>query len=246
MIDAKHDPATGEWSIAAGDRHVFKVFGYPDWDVWWPSVRQSWMEETGQLCADKVRQVRHQFNGIISRIRYGCRCDDCMAAVTARARQVIAEVRAEVAEVRADQAALVAAARADPFRIRTMPQRAPRPAKAVPSEPEVVPLLAVSYINARKRYMDTGTIADKEAMLACVTLTVPDLDTIGRDWEPAAPETPARTPHRDHAWRRGVAEAAAIAAAIIACMTAAPAALAIAGALLAASVALFPWPKRRR
>lgn len=45
----------------------------------------------------------------------------------------------------------------------------------------------LTYRQARTRYMDSGTITDKDAMLACVTLTVPDLDTIGRDWEPAAP-----------------------------------------------------------
>jgi hypothetical protein len=46
----------------------------------------------------------------------------------------------------------------------------------------------LTYAEARTRYMDTGTITDKEAMLACVTMTVPDLDTLGRDWGPASPE----------------------------------------------------------
>jgi hypothetical protein len=35
--------------------------------------------------------------------------------------------------------------------------------------------------------METGTIADREAMLAFVTMAEPDLDTIGRDWEPKPP-----------------------------------------------------------
>jgi hypothetical protein len=45
----------------------------------------------------------------------------------------------------------------------------------------------VSYATARERYMDTGTIACKEAMLEFVTMAEPDLDTIGRDWEPKPP-----------------------------------------------------------
>lgn len=48
-----------------------------------------------------------------------------------------------------------------------------------------------SYASARKRYMETGTILDKEAMLACVTDADPDLEALGRDWDPA-PEKPPR------------------------------------------------------
>lgn len=45
----------------------------------------------------------------------------------------------------------------------------------------------VSYATARERYMETGTITHKEAMLEFVSMTEPDLDTIGRDWEPKPP-----------------------------------------------------------
>lgn len=44
---------------------------------------------------------------------------------------------------------------------------------------------ALSYADARRAYMASGTITDKEAMAACVTLADPDLETLGRDWEPA-------------------------------------------------------------
>jgi hypothetical protein len=45
-----------------------------------------------------------------------------------------------------------------------------------------------SYTSARQAYMETGSIADKEAMLSLVTADAPDLEGLGRDWEP----TPAR------------------------------------------------------
>jgi hypothetical protein len=46
------------------------------------------------------------------------------------------------------------------------------------------------YVTARKRYMDTGRILDKEAMLACVTMEEPDLEKLGSEWEPTAPARP--------------------------------------------------------
>lgn len=50
----------------------------------------------------------------------------------------------------------------------------------------------VSYATARERFMETGTITHKEAMLEFVTMAEPDLDTIGRDWEPKPERKPAR------------------------------------------------------
>lgn len=47
-----------------------------------------------------------------------------------------------------------------------------------------------AYVIARRRYMDTGTILDKETMLACVTMEEPDLEKLGSEWEPASARRP--------------------------------------------------------
>ncbi len=50
-----------------------------------------------------------------------------------------------------------------------------------------------AYMEARIRYMQSGSSRDLAAMAGCVSDTVPDLTTIGRDWEPP-PEFAGR-PH---------------------------------------------------
>jgi hypothetical protein len=74
-------------------------------------------------------------------------------------------------------------AAAEPQPVSLCVQESPEPVGTVGGPPKLPPL---TYKQARTKYMDTGTITDKEAMVDCVTMTVPDLDTIGADWEPAA------------------------------------------------------------
>jgi hypothetical protein len=88
------------------------------------------------------------------------------AARERRESGVITRAAAEIAEARARQDA---AARAAPAR-------------------------AVTYADARTVYMASGTIADKEAMLAFVTMTEPDLEKLGSEWEPSPPAIPSRPP----------------------------------------------------
>jgi hypothetical protein len=54
------------------------------------------------------------------------------------------------------------------------------------------------YGRARRIYMESGSITDKEAMLALVTVDVPDLEALGRDWEPFAASPCGRSQ-----WRPG-------------------------------------------
>lgn len=67
------------------------------------------------------------------------------------------------------------------------------PAQSAPARParQARPATPLTYASARSRYMDTGTILDRDAMLACVTMTEPDLEALGRDWEPR-PDKAAR------------------------------------------------------
>jgi hypothetical protein len=106
----------------------------------------------------------------------------------------------------------------------------------------------LTYRQARTRYMDTGTIIDKEAMLACVTMTVPDLDTLGRAWEPAAP-APAAIPNpritRERAGA-GFTVSGFLLAVVSLIAGLMPAFPVVALVLLAAGLALRFWPMIRR
>lgn len=56
--------------------------------------------------------------------------------------------------------------------------------------PDGRPSSPPAYVIARRRYMDTGTIPDKETMLACVTMEEPDLEKLGSEWEPQLARRP--------------------------------------------------------
>lgn len=194
-IDIKHDPATGEWSVVTGEQrlHVFKALRWPDCDAWWQSVRRQCPDEAEQL---RGEDVRREFNGMVERIQSGCYCDDCRAAMSSR------RALGRALEARHAPVSICVEERAAP-----LAAYGPKLARTLPP---------LTYEQTRRRYMDSGTIADKEAMVACVTETVPDLERLGRDWEPAAPElsATASAPARPRPVRR-LASIGAIAAPVL-------------------------------
>ena len=57
---------------------------------------------------------------------------------------------------------------------------------------------AYTYDTARERYMESGTIACKEAMLEFVTMTEPDLLALVSRWEPKPTRAPTVRPPCAH------------------------------------------------
>ena len=176
-ISMQHDPETGGWSITTADGlHVFTVSGYPDCDTWWAWLWRVAPAEGASVLGATVDGVRSDFNNAVASVQSGCHCEPCRDAVHARQlAETSATQRTLIAGSRRHQVALYVQESAEPVGFATIsdPPGAARP---------------LTYMQSRAKYMDTGLIADKEEMLAAVTLTVPDLDTIGADWEPPAPK----------------------------------------------------------
>jgi hypothetical protein len=177
-IEMQHDPDTGEWSITTADkRHVFKVYGYPDCDTWWAWLWHIAPAEGASVLGATVDGVRSDFNTAVASVQSGCQCKSCRDAVHAR----------QLAETNATQRTLIAGSRRrDQVALYVQESSEPIAFASITDPPGASRPL--TYKQARTRYMDTGSITDKERMLACVTMTVPDLDTIGADWEPAKPK----------------------------------------------------------
>ncbi len=183
-INVSHDANTGEWAFVAEfpglsyeETPTWKTLRWPDCETWWQFVR-AWNPDI----ADQLRgeEVRREFGSYVTSIQERCRCLDCAQAVASRAGLA--------------HMALTRAARQDresSFGAELVPvpssfvtagddlYRAMTWARGVRDSP------GDSYNYARKCYMETGTIDDKDAMLSCVTKAEPDLETLGRDWEPA-------------------------------------------------------------
>jgi hypothetical protein len=177
-ISMQHDPETGGWSITTADkRHVFKVYGYPDCWTWWAWLWRIAPAEGASVLGATVDGVRSDFNTAVASVQSGCRCEPCRDAVHAR----------QLAEINATQRTLIAGSRRRD-QVALYVQGSSEPAGFVSISDPSGAARPLTYKQARTKYMDTGTITDKEAMVDCVTLTVPDLDTIGADWEPAAPK----------------------------------------------------------
>jgi hypothetical protein len=173
-IEMQHDPETGAWTYVTADAcQAFTVVGYPDCDVWWSWLRRTAPAEAASVLGTVRSDVRSDFSTAVVSIQSGCQCLQCREAVAARAAlrrsmmtpvKLIRDSGEPAGEVGADG------------RVRLFP----RP---------------LTYEQARTRYMaatgDDEAAEALEAMLATVTGSVPDLDTIGSDWEPAAPTPPA-------------------------------------------------------
>jgi hypothetical protein len=179
-IEMQHDPETGEWSMTTADkRHVFKVYGYPDCDTWWAWLWHIAPAEGASVLGATVDGVRSDFNTAVASVQSGCHCEPCRDAVHAR----------QLAETSATQRTLIAGSRRHQVALYVQESSEPVGFASIADPPGTVRPL--TYKQARAKYMDTGTITDKERMLACVTMNVPDLDTIGADWEPPAPKAEA-------------------------------------------------------
>jgi hypothetical protein len=174
-IEMDHDRDTGTWSVVTADqRHVFRTRQVPDCDTWWAWLRAQSPEEAEQF---RGEDVRSDFGTAVASVQSGCQCKSCRDAVHAR----------QLAETSATQRTLIAGSRRrDQVALYVQESSEPVAFASISDPPGTVRPL--TYKRARAKYMDTGTITDKEAMLACVTMTVPDLDTIGTDWEPAKPK----------------------------------------------------------
>jgi len=247
-ISMQHDPDTGEWSITtAGQRNVFKVFGYPDCDTWWVWLWHIAPAEGASVLGATVDGVRSDFNTAVASVQSSCQCEPCRDAVHGR----------QLAKTNATKRTLAYGSKPPrPDRVPLYVQESSEPvAFARISGPPAARTPKQLYEDARTRYMNTGTITDKDAMLDRVTLTVPDLDTIGADWEPAsqvallpspAEGTALPRPHlsRKRAGWSLVAFAVALGN-LGAQLHFAPAIQNAAGALLLIGASVLLWPRQR-
>ena len=183
-IRMRHDGALGRWTAITDEAFTYSFRGEPEFGPWWAALRQELRHRGLDEIAD-VREsvVRKEFDAAVSWVRGDCGCPQCHPGVS-------------------QLEALKAAAEKRSQERRSAGRRFPIPAPeyvaaalehiAEPPAPKSSCVTAAErYTTARERYMRTGTSADKEVMLGFVTETEPDLDTLGRDWEPVPePQAP--------------------------------------------------------
>lgn len=216
-ITAEHSPHGCHWLVRHDHCRSWTWNGVPSPAHWLsdlaatgaccPAVRLALADDTFRADLGTV------FGRIVSGIRHDTTCSLCWPDVSSR-RQMAAAARVnrnaprlgheiplyvpERAEpvgsvyvprlgqfVPLDDAGVLAELDVLAAEIADLKAKEERVASRPPGKPPV------SYATARERYMATGTITHKEAMLEFVTMAEPDLDTIGRDWEPRPPQ-PAR------------------------------------------------------
>lgn len=168
-IELDHDPETGAWCFVTSDRSNLLVHGYPDFETWWGWFNREAPAEAGSL---RRRDALRAFKEAVAPIQSGCHCLDCRATRVREAGTAASRLNMMTPVKLIRDSGEVAGEVGADGRVRF----SPRPP---------------TYKQARTRYMaatgDDEAAEALEAMLAAVTMTVPDLDTIGSDWEPAVP-----------------------------------------------------------
>lgn len=165
-VSTEHGHGGCQWSVKHDGCRTWTWTGVPDVDLWLAGVGPC-CQGTALARMDSTFQddLRVQFDRIISSVRSRVTCNLCWPDTQSK-RQM---------------AAAAAVNRNSPSAYGT--ELAPELRKAAPP-----------YAAARKRFMETGTIADRKAMLAFVTMTEPDLEALGRDWEPKRGRPAVRRP----------------------------------------------------
>lgn len=199
----KHDGCSAEW----------RWNGVPSAGIWLAGVRGCCPDTRLARTDDTFRaDLGTVFERVIDDIRGRTTCDLCWPDTGSRRQMAAARRLNRNAPRLGHEIPLYVPERAEPVGSVYVPrlgQFAPLDDAGVLAEldvldAEIADLMAkqermtsrpaskppVSYATARERYMDTGTIAHKEAMLEFVTMAEPDLDTIGRDWEPKPDRRP--------------------------------------------------------
>jgi hypothetical protein len=236
-IEIDHDPETGAWCFVTSDRSNMLVHDYPDFETWWAWLRREAPEEAALWRVAGRWRASGDFADAVTRIQSGCSCQDCRDAVTAcqhaeAARQCVVAAGRRVIDATARAVALYVQESSEPVGVVGEGQIR-RPAK-------------LTYSDARSRYMtasgDDEAAEALAAMVGCVTMTVPDLDTIGADWEPAAPTPePVVAVPGPKMWRAVCGAGLSAAAMLLTALTAAGV-LPAASALVAVVVALAAVP----